>query len=291
VRYIRGDRLRPSRDWLERAAAAQRAIGAIAARLEGASLDATKTIRRELREEMERHSHLWGEIKPDLEGLSFGKCWYCESNEKRSHLAVDHFRPKSAVTECNAHPGYWWLAFSSDNYRYACTYCNSLLRDEVTGETLGKGTHFPLIDETCRDFCPQDTTQEFPCLLDPVVASDPPLLWFMDDGQATPCYTKERSPLFFQRADTSIRVYSLNQARIADARSMVAFEIKRQIQRGEKYLDDAALGQPAALDHFQEVYRILLHLIGPEAEYSAAARAFLAGYRDKDWVVQALTTA
>jgi hypothetical protein len=113
----------------------------------------------------------------------------------------------------------------------------------------------------------------------------------MDDGQATPRYAKERSPLFFQRAETSIRVYNLNQAKIADARSLVAFEIKHQVQRGEKYLDDAAAGLPAALDDFQEVYRILLSLIGPEAEYSAAARALLAGYRDKDWIVQALTTA
>src|SRR5437660_1049715 len=82
-----------------------------------------------------------------------------------------------------------------------------------------------------------------------------------------------------------------NQATIADARSMVAFEIKHQVQRGEKYLDDAAAGDLAASDHFQEVYRVLLGLIGPEAEYSSAARAFLAGYRDMDWVVRALTTA
>ena len=113
----------------------------------------------------------------------------------------------------------------------------------------------------------------------------------MEDGQATPGYAEKKSPLFFGRAAISIRVYNLNQATIADSRSMVAFEIKHQVQRGEKYLDDAAAGDPAASDHFQEVYRVLLGLIGPEAEYSSAARAFLAGYRDMDWVVRALTTA
>jgi hypothetical protein len=291
VRYIRGDRFRPTADWLERAAAAQTAIESIAARLEGASPDETKIILVELRKEIGRHADLWSELKPDLATLSCGKCWYCESRENRSHLAVDHFRPKSGVSECDTHPGYWWLALAFENYRYACTYCNSLLRDVDTGEALGKGTHFPLLDETHRCFRPQDANGEFPGLLDPVIAADPPLLWFMDDGQATPRYPKERSPLFFQRADTSIRVYNLNQAKIADARSLVAFEIKHQVQRGEKYLDDAAAGVPAALDHFQEVYRVLLGLIGSDAEYSAAARAFLAGYRDKDWVVQALTTA
>jgi len=259
--------------------------------LEGANPEETKTILSALREEIRRHSGLWGELKPLLEELSFGKCWYCESDEKRSHLAVDHFRPKGAVAELNTHPGYWWLAFSYDNYRFACTYCNSPLRGEEAGETLGKGTHFPLIDETRRAFRPQDTNQESPCLLDPVLAFDPPLLWFMNDGQATPLYAAEKSPLWFQRADTSIRVYNLNQAKLADARSLVALEIKHQVQRGEKYLDDATAGAPAALDHFQEVFRIVGNLIGPEAEYSAAARAFLATYRDKEWVVQALRTA
>jgi hypothetical protein len=291
VRYIRGDRLQPTADWLERAAAAQRAIEAIAARLEDATPEAAKTILRDLHEEIGRHSNLWGELKAGLEALSGGKCWYCETREKRSHLAVDHFRPKSGVAECATHPGYWWLALVCENYRYACTYCNSLLRNVGTVETHGKGTHFPLVDEARRVSRPQDVSGECPCLLDPVVAADPPLLWFMDDGQATPRFTEERFSLFFRRADISIRVYNLNQAKIADARSLVAFEVKRQIQRGEKYLNDAAAGDPAALDHFQDVYRILLGLIGAEAEYSAAARAFLAGYRDKDWVVQALTTA
>jgi hypothetical protein len=97
--------------------------------------------------------------------------------------------------------------------------------------------------------------------------------------------------LFFQRADVSIRVYNLNESDIADARSFIAFEIKHQVQRGDKYLDAAETGDASALDHFEEVCRVLLGLIGPEAEFSAAARAFLAAYRDKDWVEDALRTA
>jgi hypothetical protein len=234
---------------------------------------------------------LWSELKADLAQLSHGKCWYCETKEKRSHLAIDHFRPKSGVVECTMHPGYWWLALAADNYRFACTYCNSLLRDNDAGEAYGKGAHFPLLDEARRAFASNDVNGECPCLLDPVVAADPPLLWFMDDGQATPRYKKETSQLFFKRADVSIRVYNLNQAKIADARSLIAFEIKRQVERGEKYLDDAAAGDKAALDHFKEVYRVLSGHIAAEAEYSAAARAFLASYRDKEWVEDALRTA
>jgi hypothetical protein len=291
MRHIPADQFRPSADWRQRATAARAAVDAIAARLPGADPADTKTILRELRDEIGCHSVLWGELKDELEQLSRGKCWYCETREKRSHLAVDHFRPKSRVAECSAHPGYWWLALAADNYRFACTYCNSLLRDEDSAETYGKGTHFPLVDEARRAFLPHDINGECPCLLDPVVAADPPLLWFLEDGQATPRYKQERSPLFYQRADISIRVYNLNQPKVADARSLVAFEIKHQVQRGEKYLDHAAAGDEAALDHFKDVYRVLQKHIGPEAEYSAAARAFLANYRDKDWVEDALRTA
>lgn len=249
------------------------------------------TILRELRTAINRHSGLWSELKPDLESLSFGKCWYCEAKEERSHLAVDHFRPKNGVFESKAHPGYWWLALVPGNFRYACTYCNSLLRDEAADETLGKGTHFPLIDENDRDFAPNNASRERPILLDPCVATDPGLLWFMNDGSATPRYAEQVSPLFFKRADTTIRVYNLNQSKIADARSMIALEIEHQVQLGDRYLDDAAAGSPAAQDLFEEVCRKLLQFIGPDAPYSAAAKAFLLTYRDKEWVESALKTA
>lgn len=291
MRHIPMDQFRPSADWRQRAAAAHAVIEGIAARLPGATPEDTKATLRQLREEIGRHSGLWRELKPSLEQLSREKCWYCETKQERSNMAVDHFRPKSGVAECAAHPGYWWLAFAADNYRFACTYCNSLLKDGEAGETYGKGTHFPLVDEARRAYRANDLNGECPSLLDPIVPADPPLLGFLDDGQATPRYKKERSPLFFERADVSIRVYNLNQAKISDARSLIAFEIKRQVERCEKYLDEAAAGDDAALDHFKEVYRVLSRHIAPEAEYSAAARAFLSAYRDKEWVEDALRTA
>jgi hypothetical protein len=165
------------------------------------------------------------------------------------------------------------------------------MRADDAKETLGKGIHFPLIDESLRNFRPEDRREEFPCLLDPAVEVDPGFLWFMDDGQATPKYPKERSELFFRRADTSIRYYNLNDSKIADARSVLAYEIKHHVIRGEKYLNDALAGIPAAYEHYQEALRFLLRVIRPDSEYSAAARAFLAIYRDKDWIVSALTTA
>lgn len=91
------------------------------------------------------HEGLWRQLKVKLAAAAYEKCWYCETFSYRSDNAVDHFRPKSRVYEEKTHPGYWWLAFSPDNYRFACTYCNSR-RHDVGGTSGGKHDHFPLAD-------------------------------------------------------------------------------------------------------------------------------------------------
>ncbi len=38
---------------------------------------------------------------------------------------VDHFRPKGRLNEDRNHGGYWWLAYTFDNYLLSCSPCNS----------------------------------------------------------------------------------------------------------------------------------------------------------------------
>src|SRR5689334_3555995 len=48
------------------------------------------------------------------------KCWYSEAYDTASSIHVDHYRPKGRIKqELGANPegGYWWLAFSWNNYR------------------------------------------------------------------------------------------------------------------------------------------------------------------------------
>jgi len=83
------------------------------------------------------HSHVWGLFKGALRTLSHGKCWYCEAIDARSDNAVDHYRPKGNVRGATPrHEGYWWLAFEWSNYRFSCTYCNSIRKS--AGKTGGK---------------------------------------------------------------------------------------------------------------------------------------------------------
>jgi hypothetical protein len=127
----------------------------------------------------------------------------------RSDNAVDHYRPKSRVAECPKHPGYWWLAFDWTNYRFSCTFCNSLRRDDQTESLGGKKDRFPLRDESRRAFGPDDTLDdEEPVLLDPTWFGDPPILWFDEDGRATenPSVASEGS-FPHARATVSIEAY------------------------------------------------------------------------------------
>src|SRR6202035_4546646 len=114
---------------------------------------------------------------PVLAAMSHQKCWYCEARQIRSDNAVDHFRPKSV---------YPWLAFSYLNYRFSCTYCNSVRKNPETGETEGKGDKFALFNEGQRATCEEELDQERVMLLDPCSATDCAALDFRLDGTACP---------------------------------------------------------------------------------------------------------
>lgn len=79
---------------------------------------------------------IWSDVKDRLKKVSNGKCWYCESRQERSDNAVDHYRPKSV---------YPWLAYELSNFRYACTYCNSIRRNQQTGGGIRQGRSLPFV--------------------------------------------------------------------------------------------------------------------------------------------------
>ncbi|MFY9853140.1 MAG: hypothetical protein WAK26_04590, partial [Terracidiphilus sp.] len=68
---------------------------------------------------IDANSDHWGELKPWLEALSHGKCWFSETRDEFSHYDVEHFRPKKLVRDTlgSVRDGYWWLAFDYTNYR------------------------------------------------------------------------------------------------------------------------------------------------------------------------------
>jgi len=202
-------------------------------------------------------------------------------------MVVDHFRPKNRVKEQKEHPGYWWLALAYSNFRYCCTLCNSLKKDEETGETHGKSDSFPLFDEAARAFdVANNLALEDPCLLDPTAAADVIPLWFDDDGRAVSKYEKASRERLWLRAVSTINVYNLNDPNIREARLAVSRDVRDFVREGTKYFDEWAAGNVASGETFATIIQKLGEMITPSAEFSSAARAILAGLRggENDWV-------
>lgn len=242
---------------------------------------------KDRKELINKNAKLWRDLKETLSEFSNGKCWYCETKEFRSDRVVDHFRPKNRVAERDDHPGYWWLAFDWTNYRYSCTFCNSLRKSEKDEPAGGKADHFPIIDEQRRACDPDGSIEdEFPYLLDPIRNGDTPLLTFTDDGRAVPCYTDDNS-LHYERANQSIELFHLNHPEICEARYSICYEIKQLVKEGNRAFSRQEESADAALvgnESFEGTVRKLRKMVDKNAEYSRAARAILAGYKTEPWV-------
>ncbi|GAB1437291.1 hypothetical protein MASR2M36_00220 [Providencia sp.] len=175
-------------------------------------------------------SNIWRQFYSLLPDVLKRKCWYCEAEEIRSDMPVDHFRPKNKVEDDSQHDGYWWLAFDWQNYRCACTFCNSRrVFEETEG---GKACRFPLENPEERAFTPEDQTKlsnERPYFLDPFNPDDEKLLWFDNDGMpvANPSATTEQEI----KVKNSIEIFHLNEARITRARNQVRLEVEREIRK------------------------------------------------------------
>ncbi len=220
MRWICKDEIEECLDqaWRESAAAAKAEL------IDAADLDARKELlgRR-------TSSSVWRRFYELLPDRYKKKCWYCEANEIRSDRPVDHFRPKNKVEEECEHDGYWWLAYDWDNYRCACTLCNSRRNFEETSG--GKACRFPLSNPDRRAFSPDDgdkLLEECPNFLDPFELRDEKLLWFDNDGKPMP--TPDITDAQALKVKNSIDIFHLHESRISRERNLIRLEVERQIR-------------------------------------------------------------
>jgi len=215
---------------------------------------------------------IWQDIKPALERLAKGKCWYSESRNPMSDKDVDHFRPKNRIAGDEEHEGYWWLAFTLRNFRYSSQWCNQRRVDTVHETRGGKRDHFPLLPNSFRARCEtDDIAREEPELLDPIDPDDWKLLTFRPDGHAIPA--KAEGTLEYRRAEASIDAYHLHAKPLVDGRRAVAGTIQRLVQELER-LRNHIVRDPDLKQVYKSLEIELLRAINDDAEYSAAARAF-----------------
>jgi len=231
---------------------------------------------------IEKKSSLWRRFGRHLKQMSYGKCWYSESDCVQSFADVDHFRPKKAArrSETSADDGYPWLAFSWENFRYAAQRSNQLNTDEETEELVGKGAWFPLMPgskfATWDDRCIQE---EKPVILDPTKLDDIRLVAIDGTGALIPsdlCMGEYER----QRVTESVKYLGLNldglmgaRKRAMDAVAEQILEMLRVKAAADKALDG---GQ-----QFAEMLPIGVQLKNiqqkthPKQPYAAATRAQL----------------
>ena len=134
-------------------------------------------------------SRLWSkrDVKYTLTNFQNKKCAYCEKRRDAKELTVEHYRPKTSVTEDKDHSGYWWLAYDHTNYFITCSICNST-----------KGNKFPLINESQR--CQNktdDLKKEQPYLLNPIFDNPSDFIEYIvkeDDSGRTWLLLKGKDP-------------------------------------------------------------------------------------------------
>lgn len=212
-----------------------------------------------------RNSDVWREYYELLPENLKKKCWYCEAKVDRSDIPVDHFRPKNKVEGCKDHLGYWWLAFDWENYRCACTYCNS--RRKFEESEGGKACKFPISNPEQRIKNPEgDISVEQVHILDPFNDRDEKLLWFDNDGKPIP--RPDATDYEIQKVTNSIDVFHLHESGIVRSRNEIRIRIERLVKKLRKNSED------------EDSYRELKKMVRETEIFSRAAIVYLRAHRD-----------
>ncbi|MFA0448538.1 hypothetical protein AB4587_05150 [Vibrio breoganii] len=240
-------------------------------------------------------SRIWRMLNKQLAKVSFGKCWYCQSMDIRSPKPVDHFRPKSSVKECSEHSGYWWLAFSWENFRYSCTYCNSAHENERKGG--GKQDHFPLSNPQDRQYKPgQKDRREQPILLDPCQLGDSKLITY-DVRRALVIPNKVQCQLpqnhdGLERAKQSIDIYDFNHEPLRRKRETIFDDINQIIIDINEYIESGFDKNYQRIQRKQEELIDRIRFDSLKYDYNEAAYCYLKAQIHKNpWIETVLEEA
>lgn len=265
------------------------------AKSEGLTLQQTHVRTIEARKTaINSRSRIWRMLNKQLARISFEKCWYCQSKDIRSPKPVDHFRPKSAVKEEPGHPGYWWLAFSWENFRYSCTYCNSAHENERKGG--GKQDHFPVLEPASRQFKPGQAVNEVPVLLDPCKLGDSKLITYdTKRARVIPNSTQCSQPQIIEglkRAQISIDIYDFNHEPLRRKRETIFDAINQIIIDINEYIFDGFDKNFHKIKRKQEELIDRIRFDSLQYDYNEAAYCYLkAQERKNSWVTAVLEEA
>lgn len=233
-------------------------------------------------------NRIWSELKVELRDLSNGKCWYTEAKQLGTDVDVDHYRPKGRVAELvaadPAHPGYWWLAYEPENYRYSCIVANRRRHDIDTGRTGGKADHFPIQHEADRAYASTaDYGAEKPLLIDPCKPYEPELITFKDDGEAMPRFPAD--PAYKHvKAAKSIELYSINHSDFVSARLDLRDRINDLKKDAKRFYSKLETGDAVHESAYSQAIAELAKLRSASEPFSAFCAALIEPSSHEDYL-------
>lgn len=186
-----------------------------------------------------KSNEIWGQLKDWLLSLSHNKCWFSEAEDVFSHRDVEHFRPKKACKRFvgqrknTYEDGYWWLTYNWKNYRICGNVGN-----------IQKGVMFPLQPGSLvATYGGHSYLNENHMLLDPACPSDPPLLDFIETGEAVHHNDAESDDR--ARVEATVKHLRLDFERLEEARAKIWIKCRCLIQECR---DIAVAGQMGAAE-------------------------------------------
>ncbi len=236
----------------------------------------------------------WNKFQAAMMALSSNKCWYSEAPAGNNDLSIEHFRPKNkayysedykdpngriVITKPN---GYWWKAYSWDNYRLAGTYANIRRSDRLNEDGVkGKGNFFPLdlsgVGRIADD--EESVVCEIPILLDPTVEEDIGLLTFDENGEAISAGVNDYE---HNRVIQSIFYYHLDLDQLQRERVMAWKDCERQIKAVKQMIDDAPDERARRIVVSKGLKDIKDYIKNPDRPYSAVIKACVMLYAELD---------
>ena len=196
------------------------------------------------------------EVRKPLFELHQGKCCYCErKREMKRESDVEHYRPKSAVTEDPNHPGYWWLAYKWTNYLFSCKPCNQ----------SHKKNHFPLLPGSTRATSPQnDLSLEHPVIINPI-DDDAESFISYDWRNGGGVYVKICGTDQEQRGVDTIEILGLNENHLMEERAEILPLLELLADR---MIETQDIGNASRINHYAQ----LIHA-------QTSAKRIFAGFR------------
>lgn len=213
---------------------------------------------------IDTNSDHWSELKPWLQALSNGKCWFSEVRELYSHYDVEHFRPKKAAKNIDntERDGYWWLAFNYMNFRLCGNVGNRK-----------KGGWFPLKDGSlCSTFEDPCEESESAYLIDPIDDNDVALIAFNEEGNVVP--VPGASDWERQRVLETVKRLKLNEhLPLTEERRKIWQKVDELINEFEKTKDRCTKGNnPAAKEKMRQIRAKVREMTNSNAELSSVAK-------------------